>query len=162
MIRCLRNQAFSSAGVFMFRIFAYTSSPLLVIGTHLFVYGTLRLEYDLPAARAMRDLASYDGQGLARGVLCDLGNYPGAHFDPQATSWIYGQLFRLPLQPDQLLLDLDDYEGDAYRRYLIDVASWQGMLSAISYGLIRPSSAPVIASGDWYLAQTGRHKQKLS
>lgn len=77
---------------------------------HLFVYGTLlprhtpeRLE------RATADMVPA-GRGRVRGILYDLGPYPGAVVHDAAAGWIHGRILQLP-EDDGVLHRLDRYEG---------------------------------------------------
>jgi gamma-glutamylcyclotransferase (GGCT)/AIG2-like uncharacterized protein YtfP len=79
------------------------------VSEYLFVYGTLqpgRAPAEIaPAVEKFRRL----GRGRVRGVLLDLGEYPGAILDPAAASEVEGTVFELPAAAD-ILRDLDTYE----------------------------------------------------
>ena len=60
-------------------------------------------------ARAVERLRPV-GEGSARGVLYDLGEYPGTRMDAAAQSRIFGTVFELPDDPS-VLRALDRYEG---------------------------------------------------
>ena len=76
---------------------------------HLFAYGTLQ------PGRAPAQIASLTaklrpvGEGFVRGVLYDLGGYPGAVPDANATGKIFGTVMELPDDPE-ILRRLDAYE----------------------------------------------------
>ena len=76
---------------------------------HLFAYGTLQ------PGRAPAQIASLAatlrpvGEGFVRGVLYDLGGYPGAVPDANATGKIFGTVMELPEDPE-ILRRLDAYE----------------------------------------------------
>jgi gamma-glutamylcyclotransferase (GGCT)/AIG2-like uncharacterized protein YtfP len=77
---------------------------------YLFSYGTL-LPGHAPAeiAGAVAQLRPI-GRGTVRGVLYDLGDYPGAVFDSASDKRVLGTVFRIP--NDTTFLDkLDEYEG---------------------------------------------------
>jgi gamma-glutamylcyclotransferase (GGCT)/AIG2-like uncharacterized protein YtfP len=82
------------------------------VSEHLFVYGTLRA-----GAHAMHDVladsAELVGGARARGLLFDLGWYPGLVETPE-DRWVLGEVWRLR-QPD-VLQRLDAYEGEEYER----------------------------------------------
>jgi gamma-glutamylcyclotransferase (GGCT)/AIG2-like uncharacterized protein YtfP len=77
---------------------------------YLFVYGTLQ-----PGC-APRDVAALAaklrpvGEGFVRGMLYDLGRYPGAVPDARSMSKISGALMELP-DDESFFRDLDAYEG---------------------------------------------------
>ncbi|MGB7264938.1 MAG: gamma-glutamylcyclotransferase family protein [Terracidiphilus sp.] len=77
---------------------------------YLFVYGTLlpgRVPRKIaPLAAKLRPV----GEGFVRGVLYDLGRYPGAVPDPESKHRIAGTVMQL-LDDTNLLSELDAYEG---------------------------------------------------
>jgi len=77
---------------------------------YLFAYGTL--QPDLVADEVASAVARFRrlGQGSIRGVLYDLGEYPGAVVDPSSRKRIFGTVFRLS-GDEKLLRELDEYEG---------------------------------------------------
>ena len=76
---------------------------------YLFVYGTLRRAHTPPeAAPLMRDL-EFISEASTPGTMFDLGDYPGAIFDPESGSEVKGEVYRLPLNLD-VLKKLDRYE----------------------------------------------------
>lgn len=76
---------------------------------YLFLYGTLQ------PGRAPEEIAPTVGKlrrvgpGRVRGVLYDLGNYPGAVLDRETDSEIEGIVYELPADAD-ILSALDAYE----------------------------------------------------
>jgi gamma-glutamylcyclotransferase (GGCT)/AIG2-like uncharacterized protein YtfP len=80
------------------------------MSAYLFTYGTLRPGYApeeiASAVAALRPV----GEGFARGVLYDLGEYPGAVLDPTSDQRVFGTVFRLPEERD-VLRRMDEYEG---------------------------------------------------
>jgi len=77
---------------------------------YLFAYGTLQpglapksMAHATPKLRAV-------GPGFLRGVLYNLGHYPGAIADAGATGNISGTVMELP-DDDAVLRALDEYEG---------------------------------------------------
>ena len=76
----------------------------------VFLYGTLLPQF---APEAMRDVVArlhFHGDGSLRGVLYDLGEYPGAVFDATTDRRVDGTVFELPEDP-QVVEALDRYEG---------------------------------------------------
>jgi gamma-glutamylcyclotransferase (GGCT)/AIG2-like uncharacterized protein YtfP len=122
----------------------------------VFVYGTLLPRF-VPAA--MRDvIARLDlyGEGSVRGVLFDLGEYPGAVLDKASDNRVYGRVFQLS-QDFPAIEALDRYEGyepaahnmSLFVRKLEDVELTTG--ATIECWVYEyngdPQGAPIIASG---------------
>ena len=77
---------------------------------YLFAYGTLQPDH---APEEIADLVRRFepvGKGTVRGMLYDLGSYPGVVLDKSNSRRISGTVFRLPPGND-ILPRLDDYEG---------------------------------------------------
>lgn len=80
------------------------------MGEFLFAYGTLQ------PGRVPRKIAALVaklrpvGEGFIRGVLYDLGRYPGAVPDARSKSTISGTVMALP-EDESALRQLDEYEG---------------------------------------------------
>ena len=88
--------------------------------THaLFVYGSLRSEFDNPHARLLRENADLLGRATVRGSLVRNGEYPG--YRPEPDGIVQGELWKLR-EPESTLAALDEYEGDAYRRISVDTS----------------------------------------
>jgi gamma-glutamylcyclotransferase (GGCT)/AIG2-like uncharacterized protein YtfP len=80
---------------------------------YLFVYGTLKKDYDLKLKnRIVKDL-EYIGKAKVGARLYDLGKYPGAVKDK--SSEVIGDVFLLS-NTEKVLKFLDDYEGEEYER----------------------------------------------
>jgi gamma-glutamylcyclotransferase (GGCT)/AIG2-like uncharacterized protein YtfP len=76
---------------------------------YLFVYGTLRKNYDLKLKNKVAGHLQYIGQGKVGASLYDIGRYPGAIKDSKGTE-VIGDLF-LITDPEKVLKVLDKYEG---------------------------------------------------
>ena len=76
---------------------------------YLFVYGTLRKNYDLKLKNRVSDHLQYVGQAKIGAALYDLGRYPGAIRDNKGSE-VIGDLFLLT-EPQRVLKILDKYEG---------------------------------------------------
>jgi gamma-glutamylcyclotransferase (GGCT)/AIG2-like uncharacterized protein YtfP len=77
---------------------------------YLFAYGTLQPGLaPMKIARVAAKLRLV-GEGFVRGVLYDLGGYPGAVADPGAKGRIIGTVMELP-DDEGVLARLDAYEG---------------------------------------------------
>jgi gamma-glutamylcyclotransferase (GGCT)/AIG2-like uncharacterized protein YtfP len=76
----------------------------------VFLYGTLLPQFVPEAMREVVARLHFHGDGSLRGVLYDLGDYPGAVFDTTTDMRVDGTVFELPQDP-QVLEALDRYEG---------------------------------------------------
>ena len=76
---------------------------------YLFVYGTLRRNYDLKLKDRVRHHLQYVGQAKVGAVLYDLGRYPGA-IKSNGGEEVIGDVFLLT-DPARVLRILDKYEG---------------------------------------------------
>jgi gamma-glutamylcyclotransferase (GGCT)/AIG2-like uncharacterized protein YtfP len=116
---------------------------------HLFVYGTLRAgAHEMHGVLA--EAADLLGHARARGLLIDLGWYPGL-VPTLEDRWVVGEVWRLR-QPS-VLERLDAYEGDEYERRSSMVQLHDGtVVTAWTYVYRAPGPlGPVIDSGDWML-----------
>jgi gamma-glutamylcyclotransferase (GGCT)/AIG2-like uncharacterized protein YtfP len=113
----------------------------------LFVYGTLRSEFENEYARLLRQSAEQLGAATVRGSIYRLGDYPGFRSLPQGT--VSGELYRLS-DPEGTLALLDAYEGQEFQR-VIAAASCNGEeVEAWIYGFcFDPPSDARIESGDF-------------
>lgn len=94
-------------------------------GMNLFVYGTLRSGHDNPMAQYLRQHAHLIGHGYVPGRLFDLGWYPGATYEPDCNSCVWGDVYKIT--DESVLSRLDEYEGieslpdDEYARREVSV-----------------------------------------
>jgi gamma-glutamylcyclotransferase (GGCT)/AIG2-like uncharacterized protein YtfP len=83
---------------------------------YLFVYGTLRKDYDLKLKDKVSDDLQYVGQGKVGAVMYDIGQYPGAvkrkviKTKSQTVREIIGDVFLIN-NPRKVFGVLDKYEG---------------------------------------------------
>ena len=77
---------------------------------HFFFYGTLISQLAPPHLREILAESHLFGEGWIPGLLYDLGNYPGAGFDPASRTKVMGRVFQAPTR-ERLLAELDHYEG---------------------------------------------------
>lgn len=85
----------------------------------LFVYGSLRGEFDNPHARLLREKADLVGRATVRGSLVRSGQYPGYKIQPDGI--VNGEVWKLR-EPDTTLAALDEYEGTAYTRISVETS----------------------------------------
>lgn len=88
----------------------------------VFVYGTLRSAFDIPAALRLRESAELIGSATATGSIYRVAHYPGYRPEPApaASGIVRGELYRM-FDPPSLLALLDAYEDAEYARVLISV-----------------------------------------
>lgn len=87
---------------------------------YLFVYGTLKSNFDNDFARYLRANAKLVGTGIVKGRLFILGWYPGLVLDEDAYE-VKGEVYEFLNDQEILLKKLDTYEGvdsDDFRRVL--------------------------------------------
>jgi gamma-glutamylcyclotransferase (GGCT)/AIG2-like uncharacterized protein YtfP len=106
----------------------------------LFVYGTLRSEFDNPYAKLLRSQAELVRPMTIMGSLFRIAHCPG--YRPEPPGVVHGELYRLT-DPDATLRILDEYEGPEYERVLIDGVGWIYQYRA------QPPDWVRIASGDF-------------
>lgn len=75
---------------------------------HLFVYGTL-LQLENAFGLYLRNNSKFIEEGRFKGKLYDIGEYPGAVYEADAGSYVFGSVLSLN-NPDALVV-IDDYEG---------------------------------------------------
>ena len=80
---------------------------------YLFVYGTLRKNYDLKLKNRVAQDMTYIGKAKVQARMYDLGRYPGAVKD--RNSEVVGDVFLLS-NTEKVLSYLDEYEGEEYER----------------------------------------------
>ena len=81
----------------------------------LFVYGTLRSEFDNAYATMLREKAEFVGRCNVRGAIFRIATYPGYRQEPGGM--VSGEVYRVD---EGTLAALDEYEGPDYERVRID------------------------------------------
>jgi gamma-glutamylcyclotransferase (GGCT)/AIG2-like uncharacterized protein YtfP len=105
----------------------------------LFVYGTLRSEFNNRYARLLRSQAELVGRATVPGSIYRVSHYPA--FRPEPKGEVHGELYRLR-NPETTLKALDEYEGSEFERVTINGA-W-----IYQFGNEPPENSR-IASGDF-------------
>jgi|SRR5579863_1653256 len=105
----------------------------------LFVYGTLRSEFDNQYALLLRSQAKLVGPATVTGSIFRIRHYPA--FRPEPAGEVHGELYRLN-DPDTTLRALDEYEGPDFERVVVKDA-W------IYQYKKQPPKCSRIASGDF-------------
>jgi gamma-glutamylcyclotransferase (GGCT)/AIG2-like uncharacterized protein YtfP len=77
---------------------------------YLFVYGTLKKEFNNPYARIVRKHARLVSTGRINAVLYRVSTYPAAVLSRDPTAWVEGEVYLID-DYDTLLRLLDEYEG---------------------------------------------------
>ena len=109
----------------------------------LFVYGSLRSEFDNRHAVQLRSEATLLGRATVRGSIFLVGRYPGYRAEPDGV--VHGEAWRLP-DPEMTLAALDEYEGSKYRRIMMPTS----ITAAWIYEYVGPVEAGQrIESGDF-------------
>lgn len=105
----------------------------------LFVYGTLRSEFNNRYARLLRQHATLIEKTTVRGSIYRVRHYPA--FRPEPDGEVRGELYRLH-DPAATLRALDDYEGEEFERVVV------GDFWIYQYKM-RPPEESRIPSGDF-------------
>lgn len=85
----------------------------------LFVYGSLRSEFDNSYARRLHENAELTSRTTVPGSIFRIGKYPGYRREPAGI--VHGELWRLH-DPEPTLRALDEYEGPEYSRIVVNGA----------------------------------------
>jgi len=121
---------------------------------YLFVYGTL-LENDNEFGAFLKSNSNHITSGSFNGYLYDLGEYPGAIYDPLTKQQVFGQVLLLDNDP-AILKTLDEYEGfgeeddqpDLFIRRIIPVHTDKKIMDCYVYLYNLPvTGCPQISSG---------------
>lgn len=76
----------------------------------IFVYGTLRKKFDHPIHHSLSGNSEYLGKAFFRGILYEVGTFPGAVSASDSERRIVGELYQIH-DTSKLLPVLDHYEG---------------------------------------------------
>ena len=111
----------------------------------LFVYGTLRSEFDNRYARLLRKQATLVGRATVSGSIYRVSHYPGYRAEPAGE--VQGELYEL--HDAGTLETLDHYEGSEFERVKIEA---NGAAAWVYQFKEEPAQGSRIESGD-FLAQ---------
>jgi len=126
--------------------------------TFLFVYGTLRPVFDNSFSLYLRQRSHYVGDGSFSGQLYDLGSYPGAIYQKNSPTSVFGTVYDISKNNETVLTYLDYYEGvgpefespTEYVRVIVPVMCNERLLNCWAYVYNYPSEGrPLIESGDY-------------
>lgn len=76
----------------------------------IFVYGTLLKKEGEPLADYLRQNAAFMARGYFYGKLYEIKQYPGACLSNNKNHKVYGSIFKLNNNSDEILKKLDEYE----------------------------------------------------
>ena len=124
---------------------------------YLFVYGTLRREFDNRMAAFLRQNAKYLYDGVRDGEIYDVGTYPAVLYKEGSDTVVQGNVFKLTGDREEIFRVLDLYEGveeDLYIRALrpvrfgeiqTEMLCWVYLFNSSTYHL------RLIPHGDYHL-----------
>lgn len=125
----------------------------------LLVYGSLLQSQKHPYSHLLRTHGELLCKGKFPGRLYDLGHYPGAIYEAESTSPVFGELYRLKA-PEKVIPILDKYEGIGSRfnrpyefsRMKVPVTTEAGVFLAWVYLYnLDTVEKTIIGSGDYVM-----------
>jgi gamma-glutamylcyclotransferase (GGCT)/AIG2-like uncharacterized protein YtfP len=108
----------------------------------LFVYGTLRSEFDNPYARLLRSGAELMGKATVRGSIYRVEFYPAYKEEPAGE--VHGEVHRV--KGAATLAELDDYEGEGFERVKVETSLGEAWIYRYRG---EPAAGARIESGDF-------------
>jgi gamma-glutamylcyclotransferase (GGCT)/AIG2-like uncharacterized protein YtfP len=111
----------------------------------LFVYGSLRSEFDNVHAVRLRTESRFAGPATVAGSIFLIGPYPGFRAEPGGV--VQGEIYSLA-KPAATLAHLDEYEGSEYTRVAVRLTSHDSEAWIYEYAVPLPLTVR-IASGDF-------------
>jgi gamma-glutamylcyclotransferase (GGCT)/AIG2-like uncharacterized protein YtfP len=109
----------------------------------LFVYGTLRSEFENAYARLLRSQAEFVGKATVLGSIFRVEFYPAYKSAP--ANQVRGEVYRLT-NAEATLATLDDYEGEGFERVKVETSRGEAWI----YGYRgEPAADAIIQSGDF-------------
>ena len=108
----------------------------------LFVYGTLRSEFDNPYAQLLRSQAEFAGKATVRGTIYRVDFYPA--YRPEPGGEVHGEVYML--KDPATLTTLDDYEGESFERVNVDTSRGEAWIYRY---VAEPPPESRIVSGDF-------------
>jgi gamma-glutamylcyclotransferase (GGCT)/AIG2-like uncharacterized protein YtfP len=111
----------------------------------LFVYGTLRREFDNPYARLLHSQAEFLGAATVRGAIYRVEFYPAFKEEPDGE--VNGEVYRI--SDAATLTELDDYEGEGFERVKVETSRGEAWIYRYRG---EPAAEARIASGDFCAA----------
>ena len=124
---------------------------------YLFVYGSL-LDKNNEFGSYLSNNCAFFEKGRFKGILYDIGKYPGAIVDSGSSCYVHGSIFKI-VHPVEVLEILDNYEGfgseyaqpNEFIREVTDVEVGDNLLKCWAYLYNLPvKNLPVITNGDYF------------
>jgi len=112
----------------------------------LFVYGTLRSEFENEYACLLRSQGEFVGRATVRGAIYRVEFYPA--YRPEPAGEVHGEVYRLR-DPAATFAVLDEYEGDDFERVRVETTLGEAWIYRYRHEL--PAAAR-LASGDFCAA----------
>ena len=81
-----------------------------MVSDYIFVYGSLRSEFDSPVKSVLQDHAKLIGKATFQGKLYMIEWYPGVIESDDSSDRVIGEIYKIKNQ-EVLLSQLDQYEG---------------------------------------------------
>ena len=127
------------------------SSPTGGQGAFLFVYGTLRKDYNLNLVEHLANDLKYIGKAKVNASLYDLGSYPAA-IKEQGNGEVIGDIYFVH-NPAKVFCLLDEYEGEEYSREKeeIQLRSGKTMTAWIYWYNKKPEAKQKIKQKDYLI-----------
>ncbi len=126
----------------------------MIAEKNLFVYGSLRENFDNEFARQLRKSGRLLGRAKVRGRLYQISDYPGLVLSDVDTEWVQGEVYTLT-DPKVTYRVLDEYEGC-------------GSNDPLPHEFERTVEPILLESGEWIRASIYiytcdiNHKQQIS
>ena len=117
---------------------------------YLFVYGTLRNNYDLKLKGQVSKDMEYIGKAKVEASLYDLGKYPGAIREKSNKNEVVGDVFLIN-NSDRIFRILDKYEGDKFSRKknLVRLKSGKSVNAWVYWYNLKPAKDRIIKYKDY-------------
>lgn len=119
-------------------------------GHYLFVYGTLRREFNDSMRHLLTRSTTFVCTGIFHGKLFDLGRYPGAVESRGKNDRVRGEIYKLTNEKE-LFEALDQYEGPEFQRKRATISLAGGARLSCWIYLYKESTTrhTFISSGDY-------------
>ena len=125
---------------------------------YLFVYGTLRKDFNNPMSQFLKTHSEWLSKGHFCGFLYDIGEYPGATLGACANNKVFGDIYKIN-DSNTVFKTLDTYEGtghsfpkpNLYIRKLVTVFTEKGLKTKAWIYIYNHSveNLKLISSGDY-------------
>ncbi|MEO8147978.1 MAG: gamma-glutamylcyclotransferase family protein [Bacteroidia bacterium] len=83
----------------------------MIAKDYIFLYGTLRKEFNHHVFKKVEDKLDYVGKGFVKGKIFDIGEYPGLIESTGNQSVVEGDVYSIKNETEKVFKLLDRYEG---------------------------------------------------